>query len=133
MAKTFVLDFHGTQFTVPKVSLFNLLEHQPELVASAGYEVQSPVALEVFQIFAKALNTGANVPLTKENVGAISLLARELWLGDLLLECSAFQLASSPELIAALCERISQLERQMSPDSESSSNSRGTERFDHHP
>jgi uncharacterized coiled-coil protein SlyX len=72
------------------------------------------VPLELFEVFVEALKTGTKVPVTKDNVGAISLLAKEFWLEDLLSECSALQIASTPELIAALSERISKLEHQIS-------------------
>jgi hypothetical protein len=45
---------------------------------------------------------GTTVPVTKENTGAISLLAKELWLEDFLSECSALQKASIRELITPL-------------------------------
>jgi uncharacterized coiled-coil protein SlyX len=114
MATCIALDFHGTRFTVPKSSLFNLFEHQRNLFDATTYEVQSSVPLGIFELFVKALETCTKVPLTKENAGAISLLAKEFWLGDLLSECSALEIASTPERIAALSERISKLEDQMS-------------------
>jgi hypothetical protein len=62
------------------------------------------VPLEIFRVFARSLETGTKASVTKENAGAISLLAKKFWLEDLLSECSALQIASSPELIAALSE-----------------------------
>jgi hypothetical protein len=114
MTKFFNLDFHGTKFAVPKGNLLDLFEHHTELVAKASYEVQSSVPLEVFELFLKALESGGKVTVTKENADAISHLAKEFWLEDLLSECSALQIASTPELIAALSERISKLEGQIS-------------------
>jgi uncharacterized coiled-coil protein SlyX len=121
MTKFFNLDFHGTRFTVPKPSLFYLFEHQRHLFDATSYEVQSAVPLEIFEVFVEALNNGTKVAVTKENADAISLLAKEFWLEDLLSECSALQIAltpeqiaSTPELIAALSERISTLEHQIS-------------------
>jgi hypothetical protein len=112
---TFVnLDFHGTRFTVPKLTLINLFEHQRDLFDATSYEVQSSVPLKTFEIFVDALETGTKVAVTKENVGAISLLAKEFWLEDLLSECSALQAPSIPELITYLSERISKLEHQIS-------------------
>jgi uncharacterized coiled-coil protein SlyX len=113
MATLFHLDFHGTRFTLPKLSLFDLFEHHRGLFDATSYEVQSSVPLGVFELFMKALETGGKVPITKENAGSISLLAKEFWLDDLLSECSTLQMTSTPELITALSERISKLERQM--------------------
>jgi hypothetical protein len=114
LTKVFNLDFHGTTFTVPKLSLFNLFEHQRDLFDAASYEVQSSVPLGIFEVFARSPETGTKVAVTKENAGAILLLAKEFWLEDLLSECSALQIASVPELITALSERITKLEHQMS-------------------
>jgi hypothetical protein len=91
-----------------------LFEHQRDLFDATSYEVQSPVPLGIFKVFVEALETGTKIAVTKENAGAISLLAREFLLEDLLSDCSALQIASTPELIAALSERISRLERQIS-------------------
>jgi hypothetical protein len=52
------------------------------------------VEIDIFQIFVKALETCVNVAVTEANPGAISLRAKKVWLGDLLLECSAFQVDS---------------------------------------
>jgi hypothetical protein len=112
MAKLFTLDFHGASFPVPKGSLFDLFEHHPELVTKSSYEVQSSVPIDLFQAFVKALETGTKVPVTKENAYAISPLAKEFWLEDLLSECSALQTA--PEQITVLYQRITKLEYQIS-------------------
>jgi hypothetical protein len=114
MTKKFNLDFHGTTFPVPKVRLINLFEHQRGLFDATAYDVQSSVPLEIFELFVKALQTGGKVPVSKENSSAISLLAKEFWLEELLSECSALQASSAPELIRALSERITKLEDQMS-------------------
>jgi hypothetical protein len=50
-----------------------------------------------------ALETVGKGPVTKEKAGAICL-------EDLLSECSAVQIASTPELFAGASERISRLE-----------------------
>jgi uncharacterized coiled-coil protein SlyX len=110
----FNLDFHGTRFTVPKPSLFYLFEHQRDLFDATSYEVQSLVPVGVFEVFVESLKTGTKVSVTKENARALSLLAKEFWLGDLVSECSALKIASVPEQIAALSERISNLEHQIS-------------------
>jgi uncharacterized coiled-coil protein SlyX len=114
MTKQFCLDFHGTMFAVRKACLFDLFERHPEFVAESSYQIQSSVPLEIFEVFVKALESGGKFPVTKENADAISLLAKEFWLEDLLSECSALQVASVPELIAALSARISKLEHYMS-------------------
>jgi hypothetical protein len=95
-------------------NLIDLFEHHTELVAKASYEVQSSVPVKVFELFVKALVTGGKVPVTKENAGSISLLAKEFWLEDLLSQSSALQMDSTPELMASLSARISKLERQIS-------------------
>jgi hypothetical protein len=91
MAKLFNLDFHEQRFTVPRISLFNLFEHQRDLFDATSYNVQSSVSVEIFKMFVNALKTGTKVPVTKENSVSISLLAKEFWLEDLLAECSALQ------------------------------------------
>jgi hypothetical protein len=106
MTKQFELSLQGTKFSVPKPALFNLFEHHPELISSTSYNVQSPVPLEVFQLFVKALATGTKVPVTKENAGTISLVAKEFYFDDLLSEC----LAVAPFDFSALSDRISKLE-----------------------
>jgi hypothetical protein len=111
MAKFFNLDFRGTKFTVPKRSLFDLFEHQRDLFDATSYVVQSSVPVEVFELFVKALETGEKVPVTKENAGSISLLAKEFWLEDLLSECSALQMVSIPKLIADLSQPLTILSR----------------------
>jgi TPR repeat protein len=65
-----------------------------ELFDATSYEVQSSVPLVIFDVFVKALGTGGKVPVTKEDARAISLLAKEFWLEDLLSECSALQISS---------------------------------------
>jgi hypothetical protein len=49
------------------------------------------------------------VPVTKENAGAISLLAKEFWLEDLVSECSSLEAVPEPEFVIALSQRISKL------------------------
>jgi hypothetical protein len=74
--KLFSLDFHGTKFTLPRHSIFNLFEDQPDLFDATGSEVQSSVPLAIFEIFVKALETDVKVPVTKANAGVISLQAK---------------------------------------------------------
>jgi uncharacterized coiled-coil protein SlyX len=114
MAKNFDIDFQGTKFAVPNDNLINLFEHQRGLIDATGYKVQSPVPLDIFRVFVKALETGGKVPVTKENASAISLLAREFWLEELVSECSAVMSTSPAALITALSERIGKLESQVS-------------------
>jgi archaellum component FlaC len=73
--------------------------------------VQSPVPIEVFRVFVKALETGTKVPVTRENAASVSLLVAEFWFDDIPTARSA---TSSPEFITALSEQISSLEHQMS-------------------
>jgi hypothetical protein len=56
MTKLFNLDFHRTKFAVPKGHLLSS-------------EVQSSVPLGIFEVFARSLETGTKVPVTKENAG----------------------------------------------------------------
>jgi hypothetical protein len=79
MGKMFDLSFHGTKFTVPKVSLFNFFDHRPDLMSGTSYEVKSKVGRDIFEVFVEAVGTGAKVPVTKEKVDSISLLAKEFW------------------------------------------------------
>jgi hypothetical protein len=114
MTKKCVLDFQGTKFTVPKCNLLDLFEHRPKLITSTSCEVQRSVPVEIFGVIAKTLETGGKVPVTKENAGTISVPVNVLCLEDLLSDCSALQLGLAPEFIAALPERISKLEHQIS-------------------
>jgi hypothetical protein len=98
---------------VPKGNLIPLLEHQPELVKKASYEVQSSVPLEMFEIFVNHLETGTKVSVTKENAFAISLLAKEFGLVELLSECSSRYVVSLLDFIV-LSERMTKLEHQIS-------------------
>jgi uncharacterized coiled-coil protein SlyX len=114
MMKKFNLDFHGTRFAVPKGHLINLFEHHRDLIDATSYEVESSVPLDIFEVFVNSLETGTKVTVTKENAGAISVLAKEFYLDELLSECSSLQIASVPELIATLSDRITKLELQIS-------------------
>jgi hypothetical protein len=114
MTQLFNLDFHGATFTVPKLSLFNLFEHQRDLLDATSSKVQSSVPVEIFELFVKALEKGTKVRVAKENAGSISVLAKEFWLEDLLSECSVLQVSSTPELIATLSDRITKLEHPLS-------------------
>jgi hypothetical protein len=98
------LDFHGTKFTVPKLSLSKVFEHQRDLLDATSYKVQSQVPRGNFMIFVKALETGIKVVVRFRNGGARSLLAKEFWREDLLSECLALQVPFSPfsRLIKAL-------------------------------
>jgi hypothetical protein len=71
------LDFHGTKFTLPRHSIFNFFEDQPDLFHATGYEVQSSVPLAIFEIFVNPLETDVKVPVTKQNAGPISFPAKE--------------------------------------------------------
>jgi uncharacterized coiled-coil protein SlyX len=114
MAKTFDVSFRGKKFTVPKERLFPFFNHHPELMTATSYDVKSAVRREIFEVFVKALGTGSKVPVTKENVASISLLAKEFWVEELFSECSALMSSSAPELITAISERIGKLETQIS-------------------
>jgi PHD/YefM family antitoxin component YafN of YafNO toxin-antitoxin module len=46
-------------------------------MATTSYEVKSDVRRELFEVFVKAVGTGAKVPVTKENATSISLLAKK--------------------------------------------------------
>jgi hypothetical protein len=94
----FNLDFHGAKFHVPKLSIFYLFEHHRGLFDATSYEFQSAVRVGIFQVLARSVEAGTKVAVPKENAGALSLLAKEFWLEDLLSDCSALQIASVPEL-----------------------------------
>jgi hypothetical protein len=114
MAKTFELDFHGTKFTVPKISLFNLIDRHAELSAATTYDVQSSVPLDLFEVFVKALKKGSKIPVTSETAGPLSLLAEEFRFVELLSECSSLQVNASAGSISILSDRVSKLEHHMS-------------------
>jgi hypothetical protein len=69
-------DFHGTKFTLPRHSIFNLFEDQRDLCDATGYEVQSSVPLVIFEISLKGLETDVNVPVAKETACAIPILSK---------------------------------------------------------
>jgi hypothetical protein len=109
----FELRFHGKQFAIPKVHLFNFFDHHPDLMGSTSYAVQSSVPLDVFQAFVTAVTTGAKIPLTRANADSLSLLAREFSLEHLLSEGRAFQPLGTPEFISDLSDRLCRLENQV--------------------
>jgi hypothetical protein len=104
MAMNLDLDFHGTKVTVTKANFIKFFLRRPELFLATTYEVQSSVPLDIFEVFVTAVDRGAKVPVTKENASAISVLAQEFCLEDLVSECSALQPASAPDPIIALSE-----------------------------
>jgi hypothetical protein len=63
-----------------------------------SYDVHRSVPVGIFDVFARSVERGTKVAVTKENAGAFSLLAKEFWLEDLLSACSALQIASVREL-----------------------------------
>jgi hypothetical protein len=97
MAWMFVLSFQGTKFPLPKERLFPFFDHHPELMTATSYDVKSAVRREIFHVFVKALETNTKVPIMKENVASISLLAKEFCFEEMFLECSALMLNSAPE------------------------------------
>jgi hypothetical protein len=97
MTKLFNLDFHGSKFTVPRRSLSNLFEHQRDLREATSYRVQSSVPLGIFEIFVHALQTGTTIPVTKENAGEITLLAKEFWVEDSLADSPPVPVSPIPE------------------------------------
>jgi hypothetical protein len=123
MGEAFELSHQGADFKIPRPNLLSFFDHHPELIPKTSYVVKSRVSPEVFQIFANALATGTKVPITKENIPSISLLAREFSLEDLLSDASILsdrvstlesQLASLPlDLILDVSDTISNHERQL--------------------
>jgi hypothetical protein len=94
----FDLDFHQAKFTVANGNLIDLFGHQQRLLDAASYEVQGSVPVDFLELFVQGLETGGKFPLTKENSGSISLLVKELWLEDLLSDCSTLDIDSTPVL-----------------------------------
>jgi hypothetical protein len=66
MTKLFNLDFHEAKFRVSKLSLFDLSEHQRDLLDATSYRVQSPVPVEIFELFVNALETRTTVQPQKK-------------------------------------------------------------------
>jgi chromosome segregation ATPase len=118
MKPTFDLDFQGTKFTVPKVSLFNFFQHRPELFTATSYKLESAIPLPVFEAFVKTLEENTKFCVTKENVLSISVLAKEFCLEELSTECSTLLSTLDPlgtlESISVLSQRISELESRLS-------------------
>jgi hypothetical protein len=107
----FDLLFNGKAFTLPKKYLFELLEHLGSIHATS-YAVRSAVPLPVFETFFDSLKSQTKISVTKENAVSLSLLAREFRLSDVSAECATFSV--SVDQFAALSERVSELERQLS-------------------
>jgi hypothetical protein len=63
MTAFFNLDFHGTTFTVTKNNLIKFFLHRPEVFLTTTYNVQSSVPLEIFELFAKAVETGTKITI----------------------------------------------------------------------
>jgi hypothetical protein len=116
MTKNFELSFQKATFAVPKPNLFNFFDHRPELMATKSYSVQSDVPLDIFQAFVKSLQANTPLPVTKETVDSIALLAQEFWVEDLIAECSALQETLHPDDIRVLTERVTKLELQLAAD-----------------
>jgi hypothetical protein len=109
---TIRLQFGTASYSVPKKSVFELLNHQRDLLDAASYPVKSSVPSAVFKAFVDSLKAQTKIPVTKENVAPLSLLAKEFFLSELISECAAFSL--SLEQSSSLAERVSNLERQVS-------------------
>jgi hypothetical protein len=75
--KVLRLNFRATKFTLPRPSIFNLFEDQPDQFDATGYEVQSSVPFVIFEIFVKELETDVKVPVAKETGFAIPILAKD--------------------------------------------------------
>jgi hypothetical protein len=87
--------------------------HHPDVFEATTYEIQSSVPLDIIELFARSLETGAEIPLTQANAPFLSLLAKEFWIDELFSECSIYLASCSAQLVTQLSELISQLESQL--------------------
>jgi hypothetical protein len=81
-----------------------------DLFHAKSYDVQGSVPVSVFETFVDSLKTQQKLTVTRENAAALSLLAKEFFLSELAAECSSFSVDS----LSGLCERVANLERQLS-------------------
>jgi hypothetical protein len=110
------LIFGGKIFPVPTTSLVEFFEHRPSLrpgVRVMNYAVQSSVPLAIFEIFADSLKNQTRVTVTQENAVSLASLAMEFCLSDLRAECAIFSVSVFD--FASLFQRVSRLEREISP------------------
>jgi hypothetical protein len=112
---TLNLLFDGKSFPVPKKCLFTLLDEHQELFSATSYAVQSSVPLDVFERFVNSLKTHSKISVTKGNVVSLWSLASEFFLSDVTAECE--RLSVPVGQFAALCDRVSELERGISSSS----------------
>jgi predicted nucleic acid-binding Zn-ribbon protein len=108
---TLDLVFDGKTYPVPKKFVFEFLERR-DLFHAKSYAVQSSIPLELFETFVDSLKTQKNVPITKQNVESLTLLANEFCLSELARECAAFSVPV--DRFSSLSERIGKLEGWMS-------------------
>jgi hypothetical protein len=106
------LVFDGKPFPIPKRSLFDLLEHRPELFQATTYAVQSSVPPAIFETFVDSLKRQTKVSVTKGNAASLSLLAAEFFLPELAAECATFSVPA--DHLASLSDRVCRLELQVS-------------------
>jgi hypothetical protein len=100
---TLDLVFDRKFYPVPKKSVCEFLERRALFQATA-YAVQSPVPIEVFEMFINSLTTQAKMSVTTENAVSVSLLAKEFFLS----EFATFSVLI--DLFSSLSERVSHLE-----------------------
>jgi hypothetical protein len=114
---TFDLTFQQAKFPVPRGVLINFFERHPDIFHETSYEVRSSVPLEIFQEFIQGLESGKQMEVTKQNAGAVALLAQEFGCSSLLAVAAAqipvIDGKMVQESIAELSERISNLEHKV--------------------
>jgi cell division septation protein DedD len=106
------LVFGGKTFPVPKKSVFQLVRHR-QLFEAKSYAVQSSVPAEVFEAFVDSLKTQTKISVTQGNAVSVWFLAKEFFLSDVAAECITFSVPV--DQFGSLFERVSDLERQVSP------------------
>jgi hypothetical protein len=107
---TFRLIFDNMNYSVPRKSVFELLDSRRALLDATDYTVQSCVPLDVFGAFIDSLRNHTKLTVTKSNAAFLLVLANEFGLDDLRSECRLF----SGDSVAAMADRLSQLERNLS-------------------
>jgi hypothetical protein len=85
----FTLLFEEKPFPVPKTSLAQFIETNPNLADATSYTVQSAGEGEVFELFANSLKNQTKLEVTEANAAFFLLLAKEFGLAELRTECEA--------------------------------------------
>jgi hypothetical protein len=88
----------------------DFFDHHPDVYDACEYRIQSSVPTAVFSKFVDALGTTTPIPITKDNVNSLLLLAREFADEQLFADCESFRAALPSNGLSVISERLSTLE-----------------------